>query len=181
MSKRDRPTVWETASRQRMRCRQIRILSRWLPPLSPTPQVAASVVMPAAMRQGEPFDASGSSAKANCDVGRQAARSDASGTSSIQRHDRTGCRAGRNCSSIIPGQERQDRNRNGAGKRPGSGRRRQRPGPPAVASGGVSRSVGVAGDSQVRTINALMHQTICHPERSAKPASRASRGVEGPY
>ena len=101
--------------------------------------------------------ASSSRARANCDVGRQTARSDASGTSSIERHDRTGCRAGRNRSAIVPGQERQDRNRDGAGKRTGPGRRRQRPGPPAIASAGIARSIGIAGDSEVRTINTVMH------------------------
>ena len=43
----------------------------------------------------------------------------------------------------------------------------------------ITRSVGIAGDGEVRTVNNVTTNDLSS-RAQAKPASRASRGVEGP-
>ncbi len=91
-----------------------------------------------------------SAARANFDGRRQSAGSDTIfGSSTIQRHDHVGRRAGRDCGPIVSGQERQKRDRNGPGKRTGSRCGWQRSGSPAVAPARIPRSIRIAGDGEV--------------------------------
>ena len=113
----------------------------------PTPDVTARVVVPASLRQREPVVTAVPEQKqsvmpeANPEAMPPPAHLPSSGHSCVGR------RAGRNRRSILSGQERQVRDRNGAGERTGSGRGRQWPGPATVAASGITRGVGIAGDS----------------------------------